>query len=248
MTAPDRHDGQLPGCARVSDCAAYLLGGLSADERADYARHLAGCPVCTREVVALAGLPALLTRLHTTPAPDDPDRETGDVDPDPRDRFGQDAPQEGQTGDDPVVAAVAAVRRARTRRRRGMAAAAVLVAGALGGSVLAGRATVAAPPDPGPVLAMQAVADGSVTATFTLTDRPWGTAITMTCHYSPEYATAGTDVLLVHGTDGAAQELARWSALPGKATTVSAVTELRGAALRGLEVRTTTGRVLLHTA
>jgi len=43
--------------------AAYVLGGLSADERAQFERHLCGCDTCTASVADLAGLPAVLRLL-----------------------------------------------------------------------------------------------------------------------------------------------------------------------------------------
>jgi anti-sigma factor RsiW len=43
--------------------AGYVLGGLSADERARFERHLCGCPACTASVADLAGLPAVLRLL-----------------------------------------------------------------------------------------------------------------------------------------------------------------------------------------
>lgn len=219
------------GCARLVDSGAYLLDGLSADERADYARHLdAGCAVCEREVARLAGLPALLARTRVPPG------------------VPGDEPASAATGD-PVAGAVAAVRRARTRRRWVNAAAAVLVAGALAGSVVAGRATLNGPASgAGPVVAMQAIGDAPVSASVGLTDHPWGTTIAMTCHYEPGYPASGTEVLVARAADGRTEQLARWTPLPGRTTLVPAVTELRGPALSGLEVRTGTGTVLLRTA
>lgn len=42
---------------------AYILGGLSASERADFELHAAGCAECRDEIKSSAGLPALLGTL-----------------------------------------------------------------------------------------------------------------------------------------------------------------------------------------
>jgi anti-sigma-K factor RskA len=43
------------------ELGAYLLDALTADERADFERHLASCEVCSRELVALEDAAGLLT-------------------------------------------------------------------------------------------------------------------------------------------------------------------------------------------
>jgi anti-sigma-K factor RskA len=43
------------------ELGAYLLDALTADERADFERHLESCEVCSRELVALEGAAGLLT-------------------------------------------------------------------------------------------------------------------------------------------------------------------------------------------
>src|SRR5215831_7034392 len=50
-----------PGLPHV-DLGGYLLGGLTARERAAFERHLAGCPACRRELDELRGMPGLLDR------------------------------------------------------------------------------------------------------------------------------------------------------------------------------------------
>jgi len=43
--------------------AAYVLGSLSATDRAQFEAHLAGCDACTRSLADLAGLPGVLRML-----------------------------------------------------------------------------------------------------------------------------------------------------------------------------------------
>lgn len=52
--------------------AAYVLGSLDSDERAEFETHLAGCEECREELVSLAPLPGLLSRiqLDETAAPE----------------------------------------------------------------------------------------------------------------------------------------------------------------------------------
>jgi anti-sigma-K factor RskA len=47
---------------RHHELGAYLLDALTADERADFERHLASCEVCSRELVALEDAAGLLTQ------------------------------------------------------------------------------------------------------------------------------------------------------------------------------------------
>ena len=144
--------------------AAYVVGALPADERAELETHLAGCDRCRAEVVALAPVPGLLARV-------------------PEDEL--DLPATGGgSGADGVVAAVRAdVERLRTSRRRwrvaaGVTAAAAAVAVALG--VLgvgdddpSGRFA----PD-GVALAMRSSAD--VTGSIVADERAWGTYVYVT--------------------------------------------------------------------
>lgn len=44
--------------------AAYVLGSLDSDERTEFETHLAGCEECREQVVSLAPLPGLLSRVE----------------------------------------------------------------------------------------------------------------------------------------------------------------------------------------
>ncbi|QWF84316.1 anti-sigma factor family protein [Amycolatopsis sp. CA-230715] len=43
--------------------AAYVLGALSPEDRAEFEQHLRGCPRCARAVQEIAGLPGLLSQV-----------------------------------------------------------------------------------------------------------------------------------------------------------------------------------------
>lgn len=45
--------------------AAYVLGSLDADERAEFQTHLTSCEECRQDVVSLAPLPGLLSRVES---------------------------------------------------------------------------------------------------------------------------------------------------------------------------------------
>jgi Putative zinc-finger len=82
-------------CPHRFDVAPYALGTLDADERADVAEHLPGCPECRAVLESVAGLPGLLARIDPddiAPAPEVADEamfqrllaRTADVRPEPR--------------------------------------------------------------------------------------------------------------------------------------------------------------------
>ena len=134
----------------------YVLGGLSAGERADVDDHLAECDRCRDDLVELAPIPGLLSQVQLddleTPSPPDPDA---------------------------VVAAARAdldrlrASRARWRRATGLAAAVALLA--LGASLIlepgrsdpAQRETVALVLDAAP----------TVGGSITVEERGWGTYV-----------------------------------------------------------------------
>jgi hypothetical protein len=49
-----------PGCVRLEDCAAYVLGALGEQELHDHHAHLPECPVCRAEVAQLQPVSDLL--------------------------------------------------------------------------------------------------------------------------------------------------------------------------------------------
>ena len=68
MTVPESHDTLLAPCPSEEEIAAFLDGGLSAEERARITAHLAGCPGCYE---VFAGVAHFLSEGGEA-TPDDP--------------------------------------------------------------------------------------------------------------------------------------------------------------------------------
>jgi len=177
--------------------AAYVLGALSPSDRRAYERHLAECAACRAAVAELAGMPGLLSTLTAGHAealvaevpgaglPDDDGPAPYDVDP----------------GLAPVVSLTSlagAARRSRTRRRSllAVAASALVVAGAIGGSTLAGSGLFApdgvgtTPPSAAVAgartIELRPVGDARMRADLVVTPTDWGTSLEWSCDYPPE--------------------------------------------------------------
>lgn len=176
--------------------AAYVLGALSPSDRRAYERHLSECDACRAGVAELAGMPGLLgtlTPAHAealvteVPAQELPDGGTAPygVGPEPA----------------PVISLASlavAARKTRTRRRSltAVAASALLVAGAVGGSVLADNNLFGTPDGGGTppsatvagarTVELRPVGDADMRAELVVTPTTWGTSLRWSCHYPPE--------------------------------------------------------------
>ena len=216
--------------------AAYLVRALSADDRRLYETHVEDCPHCR---AALADLAPTLGLLARVPA----DRADALLDP-----------VEG-AGPDPAARARVVARGAQdARRRRTRAWAAGLAAAAAVAIVVVVAVTTALRPAPPTeeVVALEQVADVSLTATVELTEVAWGTRIDMVCQYPPSRDPYGDDrewpyVLVVTATDGTTSELSSWRAGPGSTARLGAGTALDPEDIASIEVRAAAdGRVLLR--
>jgi hypothetical protein len=234
-------------CPRSVEVGVYLLDGLTDEERADYAAHLAHCPGCLREVGRLAGLPGLLARAADA---DSGVRTEGH--PGPLRPPGWRPPlRPGEEGS--VAAALDSVRRRRGRLLV-LTAVAFMLVGALGAGVastLGGRSTGVTAADSLPV-PLQPVDGAPAVAAVDLTDRPWGTEIVLRCRYLGGSQGTGAYqapvyVLVAAGTDGSTAELARWTAVPGLDVVLASATQLGRGQLAGLQVRDGQGTVVLRT-
>ncbi|AKU15995.1 anti-sigma factor family protein [Luteipulveratus mongoliensis] len=209
--------------------AAYVLGALDDDDRAAYEQHLQTCDACTAAVAELRSLPPLLARAQ----PDEPRPEVPPM------------PQTLLPG------MLRTVRRSRIRRRLAVGAAAAVAAVALvgGTAVLADRGDP--PPSIGQPVAMSTASAAPIRASLHLQPMAWGTKVTMECLYEGDRAPQGprrTYELVVLPKDGGTpQTVARWAVLPGRDATVTGSTDLTAAAISQVQVRTTDGRVVLHT-
>ncbi|WNM41574.1 zf-HC2 domain-containing protein [Micromonospora halotolerans] len=221
-------------CEFEHDDGAYVLGALAPADRAAYERHLGGCASCREAVAEIAVLPGLLGRL----------------DPAGLEQF---LPSATETSRVPALLDAARDRRRRERsrsRRRyaltALAAAALAVLAGVGVSLVrppaaplpTARATATAPA-PVAMTAMRPVA-GAVPlhAEVGLTDKRWGTEVTMRCGYDQGagHREAYTFRLVAHGPDGATEQVGTWLAAPGDNVRVVGATHFTHGELVRLEL------------
>jgi hypothetical protein len=198
--------------------AAYVLGSLSPEDRHEFELHLRECPECSRSVGELAGLPGLLSQVHSDMVASEP------------------------LPTDVLPAVLNQVRR--SRRRRSVLTVASMVAAVAACVALA--VTVAQPrPAPDPAgTAMTALGAFPVQADIGLTDQAWGTRVVMSCSYRG--GKSGEYILVAVRRDGGTAELASWNAIPQDTAEVVVGTALRRGDIKALEVRTRSGLTLLR--
>ncbi|MEV0718277.1 zf-HC2 domain-containing protein [Asanoa sp. NPDC050611] len=234
-------------CPHALDDGAYVLGALSPSERAEYERHLAGCPACREAVAEIAVLPGLLGRLTD---PDSPDLSPSSPLPDRMPALLTAVGAERQR-----------LRKARLRRRVG----AVLVAAGLaavvgvgvagadagwfgGGGSGAGQVTARGTQIGVKLVAMQPVAGRvPITAEIGINGTKWGTEVSMRCTYESggDSSKAWTFRLVAHGADGATEQVGSWRAAAGETVEVNGATRFTGRELVRLELTRYDGTPLL---
>jgi hypothetical protein len=216
--------------------AAYVMGALDPQDRRAYEDHLVGCARCAAAVSELAGMPGLLAQVPTAQvlAPK--------VAPEP-------VP-------DTLLPRLASVIRKQQRRRRvwtgavGLAAAACLVTGI---ALINGPRP---PTEPvGTTLTMTPLASAPVTATVQLDSVDWGTRVNLECTYQdvsslpPDKWGARTYRLVVVPRDGGeVQQVAQWTALPGKTVTPAGSTSLTTDQIEEIRLINSQGDTLLHVS
>ncbi|WP_107766880.1 anti-sigma factor family protein [Nocardioides terrigena] len=232
MTCPFAHDG-----------AAYVLGALSPGDRLALERHLPGCESCTRAVREVAGLPGLLDRV-----------DAGLLEHPPADE---------PLPDTLLPALTRSVRRSGRRRTlvaAGLAAAFAAVAFGVpallsGGDDGREPSSVAPSPTateaPVPDEPMSPVGDVPVEATVGLEQVTWGTRLLLTCTYEPEsveYELPPTVdyTIVVRTRDGHTEQVGSWRSVGGMTMRLTAGTSSDRDDIRSVEVRTTSGRVVLR--
>ena len=235
-------------CEHEHDDGAYVLGALSAAERAAYERHLATCSFCREAVADISTLPDLLSRL-------DAKEFAKLLDP-------------SLTADDPAIsgrrahpgaslrdfAASSAPIVNRGKRRKNFSvrvlsstAAAVLVA-IIAVGVVAWTRDTATPgtPPAGPAVAMAPVEGSSpVIATVRLTSTTGGTRVDLTCTYSKTADRPFTFRLIAFGPDEDEEQIGSWQASPGATFTMEGVTHFARGSLSRLELVRFDGKPLL---
>lgn len=210
---------------------AYVLGALSAADRAEYERHLAACDACRADVAELAPTAGLLSRLSAERA-----RAIGEAPVASPDRALRER-----------IVAAGTRRRVRRRTLWVLAASVALVAVA----VPATLTVMGAVQTPAAVYALDDVAGAPLEASVRLTPVPWGTRIDLVCQYTGEVLDAPPGgwpyALAVTDDAGATSVLSTWRAGPGSTTELSAGTDLAAADIGAVEIRTLEGdRVVMR--
>lgn len=208
--------------------AAYVLGALAPDERAEFEQHLAGCDRCRAAVGELAGIPGLLTQV--------PPVEALAMDADPGAEIEPPLP--------PVAGTPAAPQRGTRLRWWQLAAAAVLVAvlGGLGGYGLRGLSEQ----DQARRLAFSTVVPSPLTAVVDLVPVGGGTDVRVECQYAESEAGEPYSVWVVD-TAGQGSEVKPWTVRPNRVMHPSGVSPLALDAIAAVEIREgDAGQVLLR--
>ncbi|UKF80687.1 anti-sigma factor family protein [Clavibacter californiensis] len=249
--------------------AAYVLGGLSATDRALFEAHLEGCDACMRSLAELSGLPGVLRMLPVEEAIVLMDEPEGPAVPQPvapaqvapaQDAPGHRVPRRGRR---PLSGAA----RPRLSRRTGrwlLAAAAVvlLVGGAgLGSALRAGVSVPVADPTPAvsspaqdptsdtglpaDAVSMRSELDDSVTAQLAVTAKPWGTRFDWSCAYAGGSAGKGAYDLVAIADDGTRTIVATWGAGQAEATQLTATSALPIDRIREVQITPSDSDVVL---
>jgi Putative zinc-finger len=218
--------------------AAYVLGGLSGEQRRAFERHIAECPACAAAVAELAGMPGILGRL--------PVEEALTLAP----AFEDDTVR-GRSHEPGIVQRLAAAATASRRRarRRATVALAALAAALLAGGIVLGTFLSPGPDVAGPaptsapavsVIRMQPVGDATMTADLSVTRKAWGTRLDWSCHYGdgpwdsryqPSYDLVVTDA------SGAESVVASWRATGPRAGGLAASSSVPTREIRSIEIR-----------
>ena len=220
--------------------AVYVLGALSAAERAEYERHLPGCEECSRAVRELAGIPGLLSKVPLEV-----------VEP----------PGEHEPVPETLLPAVVSEARRFQRRRRSaivaiVAAAAAIVVIGVTGVVVAVLDDGDAPPAAAPTatesvaepVQMESLGPGWVTGWVSLTEKKWGTRIDLTCTYSSDntYGSWPAYAMFVRSADGTVEQVGTWKAEPGRELHVTMAASAAPEDIETVLVRTADGTPVLR--
>ena len=209
------------------DDAAYVLGALSADERAAFEEHLGGCAACTARVREIDDVPALLSGV-----------EADELSP----------------GYEPVPDTLlpGLLRKAGAQRRRQRRLMASLTAFAAACVIALGIVVwrpSSAPSTPSVVAgrAFVAVAQSPVSATASLTAKPWGTAIELRCRYlSADVERAFSYRLVVYDRRGHEHSGGDWTLPPGRDIRFPTGTSVPLSQIEKLEITLPAGTTVLR--
>lgn len=220
-------------CDYAYDSGAYVLGALTPADRADYERHLAGCPDCREAVGDVAVLPGLLGRL----------------DPAGLEQIASAPSSESRMPE--LLSAVSDARHRERVSRRWRTAGSVLAAACLalfvglGAGILRDSGPAAAPRIE--LASMQSVAANvPVTAEIGLTTTEWGTEVTMHCAYPDASGHEYTYRLYAFDSEGDKEQIGSWAAGPGADVTFTGMTSYAGGELAKIALTKKDGTPLLE--
>jgi hypothetical protein len=223
--------GRAPACDEVrTSLGVYVLGAIEPAERSLVEGHLATCPFCRDELAGLASLPALLGRVD--------EAQIAEVTEPPEPSL------------EALIAAATARRHGRIRRwaPRVAAAAAILCVGVLAGLASGGGEPGVRPtgvPTAPPVAAEQVSATDPqthVSAQVGIDGKAWGMAVVIRLEGAPP----GTRCrLLAVDKDGRRDIAGGWQVVYSGYATFYGSTMVTRDQLKGFEVRTVDGRLLL---
>jgi anti-sigma factor RsiW len=202
-------------CPYTTDVGCYVLGSLDPAERANLEEHLDECDVCRAELVSLAGLPGLLSRVSL--------QEAAAGLPTTRPQL-----LEG------LLARAAEQRRTRRHRLTAAAAAVILVAGGIVGGF-----ELTQPSGRG---ATTTAADGPVHASVRLVGTATGTKITLRLSGVPSGEECR---LVAISKDGISHDAGSWYASYSGDAAVNETAALAPTDLAALRVETPAGRPLV---
>ncbi len=232
MTCPDARFRHTAG--------PYLLGTLDEAERAAYQKHLAICPACRADVDHMRPVVAM---LDAVPSDDIEAMEATHT-----------------RVPDTLLPGLLERAARRSRRRRlafaGMAALAAAAIVALAVVIgIGGPSSQAQQVTVDNQLAMIPRHDSPIRATAELRSVPWGTQITVRCHYeSDAHGSAYPDAkpsiytLQVDGVAGSAHDIGSWSVSSGSDTEFTSGTALQRNKIKHIEVVAADGTVVLRAA
>ena len=210
-------------CPHTLSLGAYVLGAVSAAEREAIDRHLDECAACRAELVGLAPLPGLLSRVSAD-----------DVDGEPA----PDAPP-------PELPSRPRRRRPAFRHRWVLAIASaclLVLAVAAGGLFLPGSRH----PETSAATVVLAGTDATtgVRATARATTQPWGSGVSLRLLYVQPRAHCR---LVVNARDGAKEVAGSWVANSSlDDTAIPGASSLRLNDIASMDVYTSTGKRLVH--
>ncbi|MBC6457968.1 anti-sigma factor family protein [Actinomadura sp. HBU206391] len=211
----------------------YVLGAIEPAERSAVEAHLSVCPFCRDELAGLASLPALLGRV------DEAQIAQVSTPPEP--------PLEA------LIASAAAQRHGRIRRwaPRFAAAVFILFVGVLGGIAAGGgdprvRPTgVPTAPSAAPEQVSATDPKTHVTAQVGIDGKAWGTAVAVRVKGAPPGTLCR---FMAVGKDGRRDVAAAWQVVYSGSATFYGSTMITRDELKGFEIRTLDGRMLLTIA